>query len=117
MTTRHSQTPIMHRVVERDGLLFIGGVTSGIADGGTSSMVEHTTSALDRLGQLLAQVGSDKSKVLSATVYITDMSLKPAMNEAWVKWFGAENLPSRATIGVADLGPGVLLEIVTVACR
>ncbi len=116
MPIRHSRTPIMHRVVEQGGLLFVGGVTSGLTDG-TASMGEHTTSALDRLGQLLEQVGSDKSKVLSATVYITDMSLKPAMNEAWVKWFGAENLPSRATIGVADLGPGILLEIVTVACR
>ncbi len=54
---------------------------------------------------------------LATMIYITDFSQKDGMNEAWLSWLPAEHLPTRATIGVADLGEGVLIEIVVTAAR
>ncbi|MCC7276680.1 MAG: VacJ family lipoprotein [Alphaproteobacteria bacterium] len=49
--------------------------------------------------------------ILSATLYITDVAQKPALNKVWKEWLSAAHLPARAGIGVADLGPGVLVEV------
>jgi enamine deaminase RidA (YjgF/YER057c/UK114 family) len=56
-------------------------------------------------------------RVLMATLYITDMADKSAMNRVWREFFAADALPARATIGVADLGPGVRLELVATLGR
>ena len=112
MIERHLRTPIMHRVVAHGGVLHLGGV---VAAERSASMKGQTEQVLARIGALLGEAGSDKGKVLSATIYITDMALKDEMNEAWTAWFEPADLPSRATIGVADLGPKVLIEVVVTA--
>ena len=112
MIKRHLRTPIMHRVVAHGGVLYLGGI---VADDRSASMKGQTEQVLARIGALLAEAGSDKGKVLTATIYITDMALKDEMNVAWTAWFEPDHLPSRATIGVADLGPKVLIEIVITA--
>lgn len=114
MIHRHQSTPTFHAVVEHGGIVYVSGIVG--RDLGLG-MREQTASALEKLAERLRQAGSDPSKVLMATVYITDMALKAEMNESWVAFFDAANLPARATIGVADLGPGVLIEIVTTATR
>ena len=63
----------------------------------------------------LAANGSDRNHLLSALIFITDMKLKPDMNKAWKAWLAPAHLPSRATIGINDLGPGVLIEVVVTA--
>jgi len=114
MIARHHRTPIMHRVVEHGGLLYLGGM---VAEDKSLPMKGQTEQALARIGALLAQHGSDKSKVLSATVFVIDLKQKDPMNEAWTAFFGADDLPARATVGVAELGPGTLVEIVVTAAR
>lgn len=114
MIQRHARTPIMHRVVENAGTLYFGGV---VAEDRSASMKGQTEQVLARLDTLLSEAGSDRSKVLSATIFITDMGLKDEMNEAWTAWFAPEHLPSRATIGVADLGPKALIEVVIIAAK
>lgn len=114
MIERHIRTPIMHRVVEHGGVLYLGGI---VAEDRSAPMKGQTEQVLARIDALLAEMGSDRSKILTATLYITDMALKDAMNEAWTAWFAPEILPSRSTIGVAELGPNVLIEAVIVAAR
>ena len=114
MIERHLRTPIMHRVVEHGGVLYFGGI---VAEDKSASMKGQTEQILERVGQLLTQSGSDRTKILSATIFITDMALKDGMNEAWTAWFAPEDLPSRATIGVAELGPDVLIEVVVTAAK
>jgi enamine deaminase RidA (YjgF/YER057c/UK114 family) len=115
MITRYTRTAIMHRVVEHGDTLYFGGI---VAEDHSASMKGQTEQVLARLGQLLDEVGSNKSKVLSVTVFVTDMAQKAVMNEAWTTWFGAENLPARATVGVASLGTDdTLIEIVAIAAR
>ena len=112
MIERHLRTPIMHRVVAHGGVLYFGGI---VAEDRSASMKGQTEQILARIGALLEETGSDKGKVLAATIYITDMALKDEMNEAWTAWFEPAHLPSRATIGVAELGPKVLIEVVITA--
>ncbi len=112
MVTRHMQTPIMHRAVEHGGTVYLAGV---VADDMTLSMKGQTAQTLAKIEKLLAEVGSSKKKLLAATLFITDMGQKEAMNEAWNELLAPEDKPARATIGVADLGKGVLIEIVVTA--
>ncbi|WP_203075695.1 RidA family protein [Falsiroseomonas ponticola] len=112
MIERIDRTPIMHRVVRHQDTLYLSGI---IAADLAAPMAGQTRQVLERLEALLARHGSGRSKVLAATIYLSDMTQKAAMNEVWISWFAAEDLPARATIGVADLGPGVLIEVVATA--
>ena len=114
MATRHMQTPIFHRVVEHNNVLYFAGV---VADDLSQDMKGQTAQICAKLDKLLAEVGSSKEKLLSATLFITDMAQKPGMNEAWTAWIPAEALPTRATLGVADLGENVLIEVVITAYK
>lgn len=114
MTTRHMQTKIFHRVVEHNGVLYFSGI---VADDLSQPMKGQTEQICAKLDELLGEVGSSKEKLLTATLFITDMSQKPGMNEAWTSWIPAEALPTRATLGVADLGENVLIEVVVSAYK
>ena len=59
---------------------------------------------------MLKKAGSDKSKILSAIIYLADMDLKDEMNEVWISWIDPAHLPARATVGV-DLTLDTLIEI------
>ena len=63
---------------------------------------------------MLSLGGTDKSRILSATVYMADLSQKDAMNEVWVAWLDPTCLPARAAVGV-ELTPGTQVEIMLVA--
>ena len=74
---------------------------SGIApDDKPLSMKEQTAEALTKIDGVLDHAGYDKTKILSAVVYISDMDQKNAMNEASMEWMGSNNLPARARVGV-----------------
>lgn len=106
---RNQKTPIMHRSVVHNGVAYFGGVVGADLSAG---MEAQTRSVTERLDALLADAGTDKTKLLTAMLYITDMSLKGEMNKAWTDWIAEADLPTRATIGVADLGSGCLIEVV-----
>jgi len=94
-------TPTRSRAVVHDDLVLTVAVAP---DPVTSSMYEQSAKALARIDESLALCGSDKSKILSAIVYITDMKRKGEMNRAWDEWVDPKNPPMRACIGV-DLEP------------
>ena len=114
MITRHIRTKINHRVVEHSGVLYFGGL---VADDRSQDMKGQTAQICAKLDSLLAQVGSSKEKLLTAMIYISDFSQKDGMNEAWLEWLPAEHLPTRATIGVAELGKDMLIEVVVSAAK
>lgn len=88
--------------------------TVATADTYELDMRKQAAEALANLDKQLALAGTDKSRLLSCTVYITDMTLKPQMNEVWDGWVDMKNPPQRACIG-ASLEDGDLIEIVAVA--
>ncbi len=106
-------TPTRSRAVVHDGLVFTVAVAS---DPVTSSMYEQTVKALRRIDESLALCGSDRSRILSAMVYIGDMGRKGEMNRAWDEWVDRNNPPMRACLGV-DLEPPHIVEIVVTAAK
>jgi 2-iminobutanoate/2-iminopropanoate deaminase len=111
--TRSIRTPIMHRAVEANGFVFIGGT---IADDTSVSMGEQTRNILGKIAGYLKEAGTDKSRVVSTSIFVTDLSKKKEMDAVWVEFFG-DNLPTRATVGVADLGGSALIEVVVTALK
>ena len=79
-------------------------------------MYEQSVKALARIDESLALCGTDKSRILSAIVYIADIKRKGEMNRAWDEWVDAKNAPMRACIGV-DLEPPHIVEIVVTAVK
>jgi enamine deaminase RidA (YjgF/YER057c/UK114 family) len=106
-------TPTRSRAVVHDDLVMTVAVAP---DPVTSSMYEQTARALARIDESLALCGSDKSKILSAIVYIADMKRKGEMNRAWDEWVDSKNPPMRACLGV-ELEPPHIVEIVVTAAK
>ena len=61
------------------------------------SVAAQTRAVLSAIEDLLAEVGSDKSKLLQATIWLADMADFEAMNGVWDAWVDSENPPARAT--------------------
>jgi enamine deaminase RidA (YjgF/YER057c/UK114 family) len=99
--------------VEYNGVVYVRGFT---ADDKNASMKVQTQQVLAKIDKALAAHGTNKSKILSATIYITDMAIKGQMNEAWDAWTGGQNLPARATVGTL-LDGGALVEIMVTAAK
>jgi enamine deaminase RidA (YjgF/YER057c/UK114 family) len=113
MITRHHVGKSLSSAVEHDGILYLSG--HGAKDV-SQGMEGQTREVCQRIEALLTELGSDKTLILRARCYVTDMSLKSEMNKAYTEWLG-QDLPSRATIGVAALDPGMLVEIEVTALR
>ncbi|MFQ5936441.1 MAG: RidA family protein [Acidiferrobacterales bacterium] len=106
--------PIMSRVVEHNGVVYVCGLT---ADDRSVSIKEQTEQVLAKIDEYLAGAGSSRSKLLTATVYLSEMSLKPAMNEVWQAWIDPGNPPTRACVGTALGTSNTLVEIVVSAAK
>ncbi|WP_154124962.1 RidA family protein [Grimontia hollisae] len=75
----------------------------------------QTEQVLAQAEEMLASVGSDKTRILSVTIYITDFDNLPALNAVWDNWFEPGTAPSRACVK-AELGdPDYLVEMAFVA--
>ena len=81
------------------------------------SVAEQTRASLAQISANLAEAGTDHTRLLSATVYLTDIATKAEMDTEWCAWIGeAANWPQRACVQAA-LAPGTLVEITVIAVR
>jgi enamine deaminase RidA (YjgF/YER057c/UK114 family) len=80
-------------------------------------VVAQTRTALAEVDALLAECGSDKSKILSAQVWLADIADFAAMNSVWDAWVDAANPPARATCEAKLATPDYRVEVVVVAAR
>ena len=94
-------------------LVFLSGI---VADDKSLPMKGQTEQVLRKIDAVLAKAGTNKSRILSATVYMADASLKDEMNEAWMAWVDRTNLPARTAVGAA-LTPGTMVEITVCAAK
>jgi enamine deaminase RidA (YjgF/YER057c/UK114 family) len=106
-------TPTRSRAVVHGDLVLTVAVAP---DPVTPSLYEQTVKALARIDESLSLCGTNKSRILSAIVYITDIKRKSEMNRAWNEWVDIANPPMRACIGV-DLEPPHIVEIVVTAAK
>lgn len=104
--------PRMSRAVVHNGTVFLAGLTAG----DTSLDIQgQTRDVLERIDHYLAEAGTDKSHLLQAQVWITDMRHFQAMNEVWNGWVDPANQPARACVEANLARPGLLVEVMVTA--
>ncbi|MES2561806.1 MAG: RidA family protein [Pseudomonadota bacterium] len=112
--TRQQSDTRLSRVVTHGGVAYLAGLT---ADNRNGSMKAQTEEVLKKIDALLKLAGSSKSRLLAATIYVSDMSQKAQMDEAWIAWIDSKNTPARACVE-AQLGtPETLVEIMCAAAQ
>lgn len=88
--------PRMSAAVIHNGVAYLAGQVANTKGGGTYG--EQTEEILQQIDGLLAQAGTDKSKLIKATIWITDMARFNEMNEVWDAWVSPGNTPARACV-------------------
>jgi enamine deaminase RidA (YjgF/YER057c/UK114 family) len=106
--------PRMSQAVAYNGIVYLAGQ---VAADTTTDVKGQTQQILRQIDELLALAGSDKSKLLSATVYLADMAHFGAMNAAWEAWVDPANPPARATVEARLAAPDYRVEIAAIAAR
>jgi len=86
-----------------------------VAADSSAGVKGQTEQILKKMDELLAAAGTDKSKLLSATIWISNMGNFAEMNEAWDAWVGPNNTPARATVEARLANPKLLVEIMSIA--
>ena len=112
---RHETGPRMSKAVVHGDTVYLAGIVADAPKG--KSMAEQTKSILAQIDGFLAQAGTDKSKLLSANIWITDMAKFADMNAVWDAWVSPGNTPARATVEAKLASPDYLVEIMVVAAR
>lgn len=112
--TRHESGPILSLAVEHANTVYLAGI---VAKNLKNDIKGQTQEVLAEIDRLLAKCGTDKSKVLQATIWVTDIRNRAPMNEVWSAWTGPKNLPVRACIEAKLADPACLVEIMVVAAK
>ena len=97
-----------------NGTVYLAGQ---IPDDATQDIRGQTTQVLGMVERLLSEAGSDKSRILMAQIFLTDISEIGAMNEVWDAWIPAGNTPPRATVQALMAKDGYRIEIVVTAAQ
>ena len=105
-------SPTRSRAVAHNGIVY----AVATAKNKSAPLYEQTKDALAQIDSTLAEAGSNKTRILRTTVYITDMRRKPDMDRAWDEWVDRANPPQRACIGVA-LADKDLVEILVTGAQ
>ena len=116
MTIQRFDTgPRMSQVVIHGDTVFLAGIVASNAGG--QSVTKQTQDVLSIIDGHLKKAGSDKSKLLTATIYLTDMKTFAEMNAVWDGWVSAGNTPARATVEARLASPQYNVEIMVTAAR
>jgi enamine deaminase RidA (YjgF/YER057c/UK114 family) len=105
----------MSKAVVHGDTVYLAGIVADAPKG--KSMTEQTRSILSQIDGFLAKAGTDKSKLLSANIWITDMANFAEMNAVWDVWVSPGNTPARATVEAKLAAPDYKVEIMVVAAR
>lgn len=95
-----------------NGVAYLAGQ---IPEDGTLDIEGQTRQVLQIIDGLLAEAGTDKSRILMAQIYIANMAEFPGMNKAWDAWVASGNAPPRATVEARLANPDLKVEIVVTA--
>lgn len=88
-----------------------------VADDGSAPVKVQTEQVLKKIDALLKAAGTDKSKLLSANIWLADVRTFADMNAVWDAWVSPGNTPARATVEAKLAGPQWLVEIAVIAAR
>lgn len=112
MIHRLDTGPRMSEAVVHGNTVYLAGQVAGDTSADVTGQTQQVLASIDAL---LARVGSDKTKILQATVYLSDIATFRDMNAAWDAWVAQGHTPARATVEAKLATPEYRVEIVVVA--
>jgi enamine deaminase RidA (YjgF/YER057c/UK114 family) len=112
--TRINPGPRMSQAVIHGNTVYLAGQ---VAANPTPSVKEQTQQILAQIDALLQQAGTDKSKLVSTNIWLTDIRNFAEMNAVWDAWVSPGNTPARATVQATLANPSLLVEIMVVAAK
>ncbi len=113
--TRHDSGPRMSKAVVHGNTVYLAGIVANEPKG--TDMAAQTKDILAQIDGFLAKAGTDKSKLLTANIWIVDMKEFADMNAVWDAWVSPGHTPARATVEAKLASPDYKVEIMVVAGR
>ncbi len=104
--------PRMSQAVIHNGIVYLAGQ---VASKPVPSAEKQTKQILATIDKLLKQAGTDKSKILKANIWLSDIRFFAEINKAWEAWASKGNTPARATVESRLATPDYLVEIMVTA--
>ena len=112
MIQRFDVGPRMSELAVHNGVAYLAGQVPEDPGQGIEGQTRQVLQAIDAL---LAQAGTDKTRILRAQIFLADMGDFTGMNQAWDEWVAAGHTPPRATVQAALARPEWKVEIVVTA--
>ena len=109
---RHNVGKRLSEIVVHNGTVYLAGE---VPDDTSKDITAQTEEVLGKIDKLLKQVGTDKSRLISAQIFLRDMGDFAGMNVAWEKWVAPGQTPARATIEAKLANPAYKVEIMCIA--
>ena len=109
---RHNVGKRLSEIVVHNGTVYLAGE---VPDDTSKDITGQTEEVLAKIDRLLKQVGTDKSRIISAQIFLRDMGDFAGMNAAWEKWVVPSQTPARATIEAKLANPEYKVEIMAIA--
>lgn len=107
--------PRMSQIVVHGDTVYLAGIVAQANKG--KSVTDQTREILTTIDNYLAQAGTDKTKLLRANLWITDMANFAEMNAVWDAWVSPGNTPARACVEAKLASPDYKVEIMVVAAK
>jgi enamine deaminase RidA (YjgF/YER057c/UK114 family) len=102
----------MSQAVVHNGIVYLAGQ---VAEDTSQNVAGQTRQVLSSIDKLLNEAGTDKTKILTATIVLADMTTFGDMNSVWDSWVAPGNTPARATIEAKLAAPQYRVEIIVTA--
>jgi enamine deaminase RidA (YjgF/YER057c/UK114 family) len=112
---RREVGPRMSQIVIHGDTVYLAGIVA--RENAGKSVTEQAREILATIDRYLAQAGTDKSKLLAAQIWLTDMATFNEMNAVWDAWVAPGHTPARATVEAKLAAPGYKIEIMVTAAR
>ena len=112
--TRHNAGPRMSGAVVHGDTVYVAGQ---VARDGSTTVKGQTEAILKQIDDLLRTAGTNKSKLLSTTIYLANIATFNEMNAVWDAWVDPQNTPARATVEAKLAAPQYQVEIMVIAAR
>lgn len=114
MIERLQPGPRMSQAVIHGDTVYLAGQ---VAADPSANVAGQTRQILESIDRLLAESGSDKTRILSATIYLAEIGTFAEMNSAWDAWVSPQHTPARATVEARLVAPPYKVEIQVIAAR
>jgi enamine deaminase RidA (YjgF/YER057c/UK114 family) len=111
--TRIDPGPRMSDAIIHEGRVFLAGKVADRSKG--RSVREQTAEVLEQIDATLKKAGTDKTRILTANIWLSDISTFSEMNAVWDAWVVPGRTPARATVEAKLAAPEYKVEIMVTA--